>query len=226
MINREQQKEILKYLRWKNLAEDMQIEVFDHMMSQIEEKIQSGKNFDDAFEEIKIIWKKELDNEWLDYYKAPKIQKDKVNRIRISLFKKSLAIALIFSVITLFSMKNSDKEIFVPTYEYFLYFTMIFPPSFAIIFSMKVMKTLPLKRNIIATENLLTPILPLFIGICSLQIRNVECIGDVFDEVQQNNISEVLVFLLMMAVHYILGVYIILATIKMNRDIKLYQSKI
>ena len=60
MITSEQEKRIKNYLLGCGLAINIMLEIKDHMIAQLDELMFKGKNFEDAFDEVKKLWEPEL----------------------------------------------------------------------------------------------------------------------------------------------------------------------
>ncbi len=65
MLNKSQKSEIANYLLAKKLPIDIMLEVQDHFISQINSlEKEENLNFEEAFEKVKLSWKKELTLSW------------------------------------------------------------------------------------------------------------------------------------------------------------------
>lgn len=65
MLNKSQKSEIANYLLEKKLPIDIMLEVQDHFISQINSlEKEENLNFEEAFEKVKLSWKKELTLSW------------------------------------------------------------------------------------------------------------------------------------------------------------------
>ncbi len=65
MLNKSQKSEIANYLLAKKLPVDIMLEVQDHFISQINSlEKEENLNFEEAFEKVKLSWKKELTLSW------------------------------------------------------------------------------------------------------------------------------------------------------------------
>lgn len=124
-ISPQQQEQIIQYLRKRNLSEDTLIEVFDHFLYQVEDFIEKGKTFEEAFENTKIIWANDLENVWVSYlYQVPKIQKKKIESISRVILKKSFRLSLVLCMLILGATLILKQEIFANLYSCCAYIMM------------------------------------------------------------------------------------------------------
>lgn len=127
MITLEQEKRIKDYLIRCGLAINIMLEIKDHMISQLNELMFKGKNFEDAFDEVKKLWKPELTPARMFLFSAgrmPKIQKKMINKKSNIFWMK--AISFSFTVLAFFMAlgKTVNKEVF--TYFYKNYYILAF----------------------------------------------------------------------------------------------------
>ncbi|WP_312078806.1 hypothetical protein [Chryseobacterium sp.] len=90
--------EIEKYLKTKNLSQDIFLDVFDHFIMQISELMsKNGISFHEAFNQTKINWQAELKMvkaDWLSFKKIAKIEKSILKRR----FEKMTYLSIIISL--------------------------------------------------------------------------------------------------------------------------------
>lgn len=61
MITREQMNEVNQFLSGKNLPLDLKVEIFDHILEQVDYKIEfENKDFATAFLEIEKSWQRDF----------------------------------------------------------------------------------------------------------------------------------------------------------------------
>lgn len=111
MITTEQNKEIIRYLAAKNLPIDLVLEVKDHMIEQIENM--ENVCFEQAFEQVKISWKKEL-KMILSFrlgfiHRITQFQNNVGGKINKNFLLKSLYLMLVFVFITFILGRNNFK---------------------------------------------------------------------------------------------------------------------
>lgn len=117
MITDTQLSEIRNYLKSKSLPLDLFVEVSDHFMEQIDYKINfENKTFDEAFEEVQLLWSKDL--KLKKGYTFPRKPKTVLERKTIAETEKKflLKFLLIFAppfAISIFLM------LFYPNYGYY-----------------------------------------------------------------------------------------------------------
>ncbi len=122
-LNQDQLDQIKGYLKKMGLTQiDLKLEVLDHMSLNIEQQIENGMLFEDAFEIEKKKWAPELRSEhslWIGLQHAgPKIMIDKCARITKELYLKSAIAALSVTLIIylLRQFWNNDSGILILKY--------------------------------------------------------------------------------------------------------------
>lgn len=226
-ISPQQQEQIIQYLRKRNLSEDTLIEVFDHFLYQVEDFIEKGKTFEEAFENTKIIWANDLENVWVSYlYQVPKIQKKKIESISRVILKKSFGYSLILSILVLGAVFTLKQENFTELYPYFAFFMMELP----IVFVSLTLKTLlwgsiPFRRKMIATEDLFSPIFSgLFAGISSIHMGRIVNIENIASQIYQQDIGILLMLLALSFAQSMMAFYMIFTSLKCNQDIRNFKK--
>ena len=109
-LNNEQLQSIYNYLNYKELVQlDLRMEVLDHMIVSIENEMEGGSTFSEAFEEECKKWNPELkpySSAWLGLiYSGPKLMMQKCVRLVKGLYLKTLILALLISGV-LFGVTN------------------------------------------------------------------------------------------------------------------------
>ena len=102
MITREQLNEVNKFLSGKNLPLDLKVEIFDHILEQVDYKIESeNKDFATAFLEIEKSWQLDLKMSrrfmWLP---KTKIHHDTIWKSSIEIFKKSFSYFTLYFIVS------------------------------------------------------------------------------------------------------------------------------
>lgn len=109
-LNKEQLQGIENYLNYKELVQmDLRLEILDHMVESIENAMESGGAFSEAFDLECEKWNQELvpyASAWLGLvFSGPKLMMQKCVRIVKRLYLKTLVLALIISGV-LFGLTN------------------------------------------------------------------------------------------------------------------------
>ncbi|SDJ50451.1 hypothetical protein [Chryseobacterium jejuense] len=105
MMNTVQESKITDYLVSKNLSLDIQIEIKDHMISQIMDlELEENLSFEEAFSKVKKSWKDEFTTTsyWMFFREPiPLIAKKVIREKYNNLLKKSFLAGLLFSGINI-----------------------------------------------------------------------------------------------------------------------------
>ena len=215
-ICEEQQKQIIQYLRTKNLFEDTIVEISEHFTNHINHLISKGKTFGEAFNETQNIWSKDLENTWIyGFYQIPIIQKRKISSIRNIILKKSLGFSVILCLFILGIMFLLNHNHFIKFYHYYTCFIIVLPIIFMPI---NIWRSIPFRKKIVSSEDLFSPIIiGGFTLISSFHIRlNID---------PEYAIPSMFTFIILIFCQNILTFYIILSSIKFRQDFKYFKNK-
>lgn len=127
MITSEQEKRIKNYLLGCGLAINIMLEIKDHMIAQLDELMFKGKNFEDAFDEVKKLWEPELKPARMFLFSAgrmPKIQKKLISKESNIFWMKALLFSLIVLGMFIVLAKTMNNESF--SYFYKAYYILVF----------------------------------------------------------------------------------------------------
>ena len=215
-ICEEQQKQIIQYLRTKNLFEDTIVEISEHFTNHINHLISKGKTFEGAFNETQNIWSKDLKNTWISgFYQIPIIQKRKISSMRNIILKKSLGFSVILCLFILGIMFLLNHNHFIKFYHYYTCFIIVLPIIFMPI---NIWRSIPFRKKIVSSEDLFSPIIiGGFTLISSFHIRlNID---------PEYAIPSMFTFIILIFCQNILTFYIILSSIKFRQDFKYFKNK-
>lgn len=221
MINQEQEKIILRYLKDKNMAEDMKQEVLDHMFHQLEDEMGKGVSFEEAFQRVRWLWKEDLKPVWgHSFYKIPKIQKKKVMAEMKVIMIKSVKIALVMTLLLFLAMKTLGRETFEIGYEYCVWGMMVMV-FVGLLSDVRAVFKMPLHKNLVSNDGLYHPIMiGLLSVIFSIQIKKVDNIGQILNDIHQGDVLELIMLFGMLFVQTFHTCYIVLASRKYYQDLK------
>jgi|GEM_PF-1338710 len=103
MLSQSEQNKIRNYLFSKNLPFDLLLEVEDHFQEQIENLMQKEMSFEEAFPEVKLLWKKDL-KETYPWHVLNRTENGKITllerRTKMEIEVKLLQIAFLVALIT------------------------------------------------------------------------------------------------------------------------------
>lgn len=222
----DQEKRIENYLLSIGLAYNIMLEIKDHMISQVNEIMNTGEDFETAFREAKKEWEPELKTVNMFLFSSgrmPKIQKRMLTKESNLLWTKAFGFSL--SVIFLFFAfsKIFSKEIFIITYSIYYYVLGISIAVYIIVnYQIFLVKRRYNYLKITGTQYLMTTIftglLYVLLEIISLDYRPTK-VYDYFNLVGQLKLSPLLWILLSNS--YI--AYGIMAFTKYKKDVKAVQ---
>lgn len=126
MITREQENQIIVYLASKKLSPQIFIEIKDHFILQITDLMDhENKNFQEAFLETRLSWKKELEMVRADILSFKKIARIEKHVLQIR-FRKITVISLVFSGAAFLLLQiNFDLFIKLQILLFIFWFTML-----------------------------------------------------------------------------------------------------
>ena len=216
-ICEEQQKQIIQYLRTKNLFEDTIVEISEHFTNHINHLISKGKTFGEAFNETQNIWSKDLENTWIyGFYQIPIIQKRKISSIRNIILKKSLGFSVILCLFILGIIFLLNHDHFIKFYHYYTCFIIVLP-----VISMPIIwQGISFRKKIVSSEDLFSPIIiGAFTLISSFHIRQS------INSEYTMPFNSLFIFIILIFCQNILTFYIILSSIKFRQDFKYFKNK-
>ncbi|WP_064966807.1 hypothetical protein [Tenacibaculum ovolyticum] len=141
-LTKEQIQRVEKYLDKKGVKFiDFRIEIFDHIISQIEQKLAiDNADFKTVFYQVTNEWNKQLDetSSWFFgfIYPAPKVV---INRAK-KIFKKYLFLAYLQMIVTYLVVFNSKLEL-NKTFSYLIFFVLIILLLISIFYTFKIWKS-------------------------------------------------------------------------------------
>ncbi|WP_237274322.1 hypothetical protein [Tenacibaculum ovolyticum] len=141
-LTKEQIQRVEKYLDKKGVKFiDFRIEIFDHIISQIEQKLAiDNADFKTVFYQVTNEWNKQLDetSSWFFgfIYPAPKVV---INRAK-KIFKKYLFLAYLQMIVTYLVVFNSKLEL-NKTFSYLIFFVLIIFLLISIFYTFKIWKS-------------------------------------------------------------------------------------
>ncbi|WP_226063678.1 hypothetical protein [Kaistella polysaccharea] len=147
MITREQMNEVNQFLSGKNLPLDLKVEIFDHILEQVDYKIEFEiKDFATAFLEIEKSWQRDLKMSrrfmWLP---KTKIHHDTIWKSSIEIFKKSFSYFILYFIVSVTLMLYNKT--LASNFLFAIYCLAIIVFFVYLIFNFKIIRTIAGNRD-------------------------------------------------------------------------------
>lgn len=143
MMTIDQKKEINDILKGRNLPLDLKVEILDHMVEQVEDKIQfERKDFSTTIEEIRISWKSDLRLTKRFWWKESRTQihRDTIKRADIAILKTSTKYFSAFLAISILFIISNKSAAAIFIFSFYTGLVAIF--TVLVLFDLKIIRSL------------------------------------------------------------------------------------